>query len=61
MAYDSAPRTTARINAAKDDARVQRGSSIVLEQKNVGGAVWVPQRLEVRLGLIALRQMAHTR
>jgi hypothetical protein len=29
-------------------ARVQRGSSIVLEQKNVGDAVWVPQRLEVR-------------
>ena len=29
-------------------ARVQRGSRIVLEQKNVGDAVWVPQRLEVR-------------
>jgi hypothetical protein len=29
-------------------ARVQRGSSIVLEQTNVGEAVWVPQRLEVR-------------
>jgi hypothetical protein len=29
-------------------ARVQRGSRIVLEQTNVGDAVWVPQRLEVR-------------
>jgi hypothetical protein len=29
-------------------ARVQRGSHIVLEQTNVGDAVWVPQRLEVR-------------
>ncbi len=29
-------------------ARVQRGSRIILEQKNVGDAVWVPQRLEVR-------------
>jgi hypothetical protein len=29
-------------------ARVQRGSRIVLEQKNVGDAVWVPQRLEVQ-------------
>jgi hypothetical protein len=29
-------------------ARVQRGSHIILEQKNVGDAVWVPQRLEVR-------------
>jgi hypothetical protein len=29
-------------------ARVQRGSHIVLEQKNVGDAVWMPQRLEVR-------------
>ena len=29
-------------------ARVQRGSRIVLEQKNVGDAVWVPQRLELR-------------
>jgi hypothetical protein len=29
-------------------ARIQRGSRIVLEQTNVGDAVWVPQRLEVR-------------
>jgi hypothetical protein len=29
-------------------ARVQRGSRIVLEQTNVGDAVWLPQRLEVR-------------
>jgi hypothetical protein len=29
-------------------ARVQRGSRIVLEQTNVGDAIWVPQRLEVR-------------
>jgi hypothetical protein len=29
-------------------ARVQRGSRIVLEQTNIGDAVWVPQRLEVR-------------
>jgi hypothetical protein len=29
-------------------ARVQRGSRIVLEQTNLGDAVWVPQRLEVR-------------
>ena len=29
-------------------ARVQRGSRIILEQKNVGDAVWLPQRLEVR-------------
>jgi hypothetical protein len=29
-------------------ARVQRGSRIVLEQRNVGDAVWMPQRLEVR-------------
>jgi hypothetical protein len=29
-------------------ARVQRGSRLVLEQTNVGDAVWVPQRLEVR-------------
>jgi hypothetical protein len=29
-------------------ARVQRGLHIVLEQTNVGDAVWVPQRLEVR-------------
>ena len=29
-------------------ARVQRGSRIVLDQTNVGDAVWVPQRLEVR-------------
>jgi len=28
-------------------ARVQRGSHIILEQTNVGDAVWVPQRLEV--------------
>jgi hypothetical protein len=29
-------------------ARVQRGSRIVLEQTNIGDAVWVPQRLELR-------------
>jgi hypothetical protein len=29
-------------------ARVQQGSRIVLEQTDVGDAVWVPQRLEVR-------------
>jgi hypothetical protein len=29
-------------------ARVQRGSRIILEQTNVGDAVWMPQRLEVR-------------
>ncbi len=29
-------------------ARVQLGSRIMLEQKNVGDAVWVPQRLEVQ-------------
>jgi len=29
-------------------ARVQRGSRIVLQQTNVGDAVWVPQRLERR-------------
>ena len=29
-------------------ARVQRGSCIVLQQTNVGDAVWVPQRLEIR-------------
>ena len=29
-------------------ARVQRGSRIVLEQTNVGDAIWVPQRLEAR-------------
>jgi hypothetical protein len=29
-------------------ARVQRGSHIILEQTNVGDAVWVPKRLEVR-------------
>ena len=29
-------------------ARVQRGSHVILEQKNVGAAVWLPQRLEVR-------------
>jgi hypothetical protein len=29
-------------------ARVQRGSCIVLEQTNVGDAVWLPQRLQVR-------------
>jgi hypothetical protein len=29
-------------------ARVQRGSRIVLEQTNVGDAVWLPQRLQVR-------------
>jgi hypothetical protein len=29
-------------------ARVQRGSRIVLDQTNVGDAVWVPERLEVR-------------
>ena len=29
-------------------ARVQQGSHIVLEQTNVGDAIWVPQRLEVR-------------
>jgi len=29
-------------------ARVQRGSRIVLEQTNLGDAVWVPQRLEAR-------------
>ena len=29
-------------------ARVQRGSRIILEQKNVGDAVWMPERLEVR-------------
>jgi hypothetical protein len=29
-------------------ARVQRGSRIILEQTNVGNAVWMPQRLEVR-------------
>jgi hypothetical protein len=29
-------------------ARVQRGSHIILEQKNVGDAVWLPERLEVR-------------
>jgi hypothetical protein len=29
-------------------ARVQRGSRIVLEQTNVGDAVWVPERMEVR-------------
>ena len=29
-------------------ARVQRGSHITLEQTNVGNAVWMPQRLEVR-------------
>ena len=29
-------------------ARVQRGSRIVLEQTNIGDAVWLPKRLEVR-------------
>jgi hypothetical protein len=29
-------------------ARVQRGSRIILEQTCVGGAVWVPKRLEMR-------------
>jgi len=29
-------------------ARVQRGSHVTLEQTNVGNAVWVPQRLDVR-------------
>jgi hypothetical protein len=29
-------------------ARVQRGSHILLEQISLGGAVWVPKRLEVR-------------
>jgi hypothetical protein len=29
-------------------ARVQRGSRIVLEQMNIGDAVWLPQRLELR-------------
>jgi hypothetical protein len=29
-------------------ARVQRGSSIILEQTSVGDGVWVPKRLEVR-------------
>jgi hypothetical protein len=29
-------------------ARVQRGSHIILEQTNVGDAVWVPKRLEVQ-------------
>ena len=29
-------------------ARVQRGSQIILEQTNVGNAVWMPERLEVR-------------
>jgi hypothetical protein len=29
-------------------AHVQRGSHITLEQTNVGNAVWVPQRLDVR-------------
>jgi hypothetical protein len=41
-------------------ARVQRGSRIVLEQKNVGDAVWVPQRLEVRVGarILFLKSLA---
>ena len=41
-------------------ARVQRGSRIVLEQKNVGDAVWVPQRLEVRAGarILFLKSLA---
>jgi hypothetical protein len=29
-------------------ARVQRGSSIILKQTNVGDKVWVPERLEMR-------------
>jgi hypothetical protein len=41
-------------------ARVQRGSRIVLEQKNVGDAVWVPQRLEVRASarILLLKSLA---
>jgi len=29
-------------------ARVQRGSSIILKQKNVGDGVWMPERVEMR-------------
>jgi hypothetical protein len=41
-------------------ARVQRGSHITLEQTNVGNAVWMPQRLEVRASatLLFLRSLA---
>jgi hypothetical protein len=41
-------------------ARVQRGSHIILEQTNVGNAVWMPQRLEVRASarIVFLKSLA---